>query len=85
MSLGLGPEEWQAVLLSLKVAAVATLASLPLGLGVAWLLARRRSADLVGAFDVFFAPSVGALPAEAGALPAVDGGFFSAGLGGIVF
>ena len=42
MSLGLGPEEWQAVLLSLQVATLATLASLPLGLGVAWLLARRR-------------------------------------------
>ena len=42
MTFGLGPEEWQAVLLSLKVAATATLVSLPLGLGVAWLLARRR-------------------------------------------
>lgn len=42
MTLGLGPDEWQAVLLSLKVAASATLASLPLGLAVAWLLARRR-------------------------------------------
>lgn len=42
MTLGLGPDEWQAVLLSLKVAASATLVSLPLGLAVAWLLARRR-------------------------------------------
>lgn len=42
MTLGLGPDEWQAVLLSLQVAASATLASLPLGLAVAWLLARRR-------------------------------------------
>jgi molybdate transport system permease protein len=38
----LGPQEWQAVLLSLRVASVATLASLPLALAVAWLLARRR-------------------------------------------
>jgi molybdate transport system permease protein len=38
----LGPEEWQAVLLSLQVAATATAASLLPGLGVAWLLARRR-------------------------------------------
>jgi molybdate transport system permease protein len=40
--LGLGPEEWQAVRLSLEVAAVATLGSLLPGLAVAWLLARRR-------------------------------------------
>jgi molybdate transport system permease protein len=40
--LGLGPDEWQAVRLSLQVAAVATLASLLPGLAVAWLLARRR-------------------------------------------
>ncbi|WP_347268806.1 molybdate ABC transporter permease subunit [Paracoccus sp. (in: a-proteobacteria)] len=38
----LGPQEWQAVRLSLRVAAVATLASLPVAVGVAWLLARRR-------------------------------------------
>ncbi|MEM9048596.1 MAG: molybdate ABC transporter permease subunit [Pseudomonadota bacterium] len=38
----LGPEEWQAVLLSLQVAAVATLASLPLGVIVALILARGR-------------------------------------------
>ncbi|MFZ5961807.1 molybdate ABC transporter permease subunit [Thalassococcus sp. BH17M4-6] len=38
----LGPEEWQAVALSLKVAFWATLASLPVGLGVAMLLARGR-------------------------------------------
>jgi molybdate transport system permease protein len=38
----LGPEEWTAVWLSLKVATVATLVSLPLGLVVAMLLARRR-------------------------------------------
>ena len=36
----LGPEEWQAVRLSLKVALVATLASLPFGLFAAYALAR---------------------------------------------
>lgn len=35
-------EEWTAVRLSLRVAAVATVASLPLGILVAWLLARGR-------------------------------------------
>ena len=39
---GLTPEEWNAVGLSLRVATVATLASLVPGLAVAWLLARRR-------------------------------------------
>ncbi|WP_323716267.1 molybdate ABC transporter permease subunit [Paracoccus aminovorans] len=38
----LGPQEWQAVRLSLRVAGVATLASLPFAVAVAWLLARRR-------------------------------------------
>lgn len=38
----LGPEEWQAVALSLRVALVATLASLPLGLLTAYALARWR-------------------------------------------
>ncbi|WP_299678627.1 molybdate ABC transporter permease subunit [uncultured Roseobacter sp.] len=38
----LGPDEWQAVLLSLKVSFWATLASLPLGLWVAYVLARRQ-------------------------------------------
>ena len=38
----LGPQEWQAVRLSLWVAGVSTLASLPLAVAVAWLLARRR-------------------------------------------
>lgn len=37
----LTPEEVEAIMLSLKVALVATLASLPLGIWVAWLLARR--------------------------------------------
>jgi len=38
----LGPQEWQAVRLSLRVACVATLASLPFAVAIAWLLARRR-------------------------------------------
>ncbi len=38
----LGPAEWQAIALSFKVALVATLCSLPVGLGVALLLARGR-------------------------------------------
>lgn len=38
----LGPEEWQAVALSLRVALWATLASLPLGILVAYALARWR-------------------------------------------
>ena len=42
MSHWLAPEEWAAVRLSLVVATTAMLASLPLGLAVAWLLARKR-------------------------------------------
>ncbi|WP_299846700.1 molybdate ABC transporter permease subunit [uncultured Paracoccus sp.] len=38
----LGPEEWQAVALSLRVATVASLFGLPLAIGMAWLLARKR-------------------------------------------
>ncbi|MFV0303335.1 MAG: molybdate ABC transporter permease subunit [Paracoccus sp. (in: a-proteobacteria)] len=38
----LGPQEWQAVALSLRVATTATLASLPFAIAMAWLLARRR-------------------------------------------
>ncbi|KQY97299.1 molybdenum ABC transporter permease [Pseudolabrys sp. Root1462] len=38
----LSPEEWTAIALSLRVAAVATLVSLPLGIAVAWLLARKN-------------------------------------------
>ncbi|QIE43759.1 molybdate ABC transporter permease subunit [Meridianimarinicoccus aquatilis] len=37
----LGPEEWQAVALSLRVALWATGLSLPFGIAVAWVLARR--------------------------------------------
>jgi molybdate transport system permease protein len=42
MDLTLSPEEWTAVRLSLKVASVATLVSLPFGVAVAVLLARGR-------------------------------------------
>ena len=35
-------EEWSAIGLSLKVASVAVLASLPLGIAIAWVLARKR-------------------------------------------
>ena len=38
----LGPDEWQAVFLSLQVSLMATLISLPIGLFVAWALARWR-------------------------------------------
>ena len=40
--LTLSPDEWIAVRLSLKVALWATFASLPFGLAIAWLLARRE-------------------------------------------
>jgi molybdate transport system permease protein len=39
--LDLSPDEWTAIELSLRVALVATLAALPLGLVIAWLLARK--------------------------------------------
>ncbi|SFR57953.1 molybdate transport system permease protein [Litoreibacter janthinus] len=42
MMLGLGPQEWAAVGLSVQVSVVATLASLPLAIWVAHLLARRE-------------------------------------------
>jgi molybdate transport system permease protein len=38
--LNLTPDEWTAVLLSLRIAVVATVVALPLGVAVAWLLAR---------------------------------------------
>ncbi len=34
------PQEWEAIFLSLKVAAVATVCLIPIGLGLAWVLAR---------------------------------------------
>jgi len=39
--MALGPEEWQAIGLTLKVATIAMLGSLPFALGVAWLLTYR--------------------------------------------
>src|SRR5258707_3525111 len=39
--LELSPDEWIAIRLSLKIALVATLVALPLGIAVAWLLARK--------------------------------------------
>ena len=38
----LTPEEWTAVALSLRIALVATICSLPFGIAVAWLLARKE-------------------------------------------
>ena len=39
--LDISPTEWTAILLSLRVATIATLVATPIGIGVAWLLARR--------------------------------------------
>ena len=36
------PTEWTAILLSLRVAIVATLVATPIGIALAWLLARRN-------------------------------------------
>ena len=38
----LTPDEWTAVHLSLRISLVATLAALPLGIAIAWLLARKQ-------------------------------------------
>jgi molybdate transport system permease protein len=38
----ISPAEWTAILLSLRVAVVATLVATPIGIGVAWMLARGR-------------------------------------------
>src|SRR5258707_15449511 len=38
----ISPTEWTAILLSLRVAVVATLVATPIGIAVAWLLARRE-------------------------------------------
>jgi molybdate transport system permease protein len=40
--LGFSPQEWTAIGLSLKVATIGSLASLPAGVAIAWLLARRQ-------------------------------------------
>jgi molybdate transport system permease protein len=39
--LDLSPDEWTAILLSLRIAVVATVVALPLGVAMAWLLARK--------------------------------------------
>ena len=39
--LDLSPDEWTAVALSLRIAVVATVVSLPFGIAVAWFLARK--------------------------------------------
>ena len=41
MMLNLTPDEWIAIRLSLRIAVVATVVALPLGIAVAWLLARK--------------------------------------------
>jgi len=38
----LTPDEWTAVLLSLRIAVVATVVALPFGIGIAWVLARKQ-------------------------------------------
>ena len=45
--LALSPDEWAIIALSLKVSAAAVLLTLPLALGIAWLLARRRFPGMV--------------------------------------
>ena len=42
MSDWLSPGDWQALLLSLRIAAISVAASLPFALAIAWLLSRRR-------------------------------------------
>ena len=39
--LSLSPDEWTAVLLSLRIAVVATLVALPFGIAIAWVLVRK--------------------------------------------
>src|SRR5438105_12514336 len=38
----LSPDEWTAVLLSLRIAVVATVVALPFGIAIAWVLARKN-------------------------------------------
>ena len=40
--LSLTPDEWTAVLLSLRIAVVATVVALPFGIAIAWVLARKN-------------------------------------------
>lgn len=51
-------EAWPAIALSLRVAAVAATASLPVGIAVAWLLARRRFPGRLALEAVVHAPLV---------------------------
>ncbi len=54
----LSPVEWQAVWLSLRVAVVATLSSLPFAIGIAWLLARRQFFGKLALETLVMAPLV---------------------------
>ncbi|QQN73790.1 molybdate ABC transporter permease subunit [Croceicoccus sp. YJ47] len=47
MTAALSPAEWEVIALSLRVSAVAMMATLPLAYALAWLLARRRFAGRV--------------------------------------
>ena len=40
--LGLSPDEWTAIELSLRIAIVATACALPFGIAIGWLLARNE-------------------------------------------
>src|SRR3954453_9089866 len=42
MMFDISPAEWTAILLSLRVAVIATLVATPFGIALAWLLARRN-------------------------------------------
>ena len=42
------PAEWTAILLSVRVAVIATLVATPFGIALAWLLARRDFLGQVG-------------------------------------
>jgi molybdate transport system permease protein len=54
----LSPAEWVAIRLSLRVALVATLVSTPLGIAVAWLLARRTFWGKAALETIIFLPLV---------------------------
>jgi molybdate transport system permease protein len=54
----LSPAEWVAIRLSLRVALVATLVSTPIGIAVAWLLARRNFWGKAALETIIFLPLV---------------------------
>jgi molybdate transport system permease protein len=56
--LDLSPAEWVAIQLSLRVALVATLVSTPIGIAIAWLLARRNFWGKSALETVLFLPLV---------------------------